>query len=273
MQNYTFIEGCCGSGSITLYLCGMNKGILSYQGSKWKYRKQIEEIIQGKGFVGRPEIVKLYDPGPWSNVLLTLRHHKNEVITKLRQYQQEDPRLIYDKLQFQPIPINHIDYAADFLFLQRLSFSGKAVGSSSGIWNSPGFNSACAYGIKGTEKFGEVKPMIPSLIKNLETLQLNLLPRLITGKYLPLPDGFATNTVLYLDPPYFNSTKYPDGDLSRQEVIKFANAWHQAGAVVLVSEAEPLSELKNWKQVCISGVKNVNNLFRSKKEEWVTVSP
>lgn len=271
-MSYRLIEGCCGSAALTLHLCGANKSIITYQGSKWKYRTALAEILSNKGFVGLPDEIELYDPGPWSKVIPLVFTSKDEIVDELKFYSKFDPKFIYHKFQNQPCSKIPANYAAEFLFLQRLAFSGKAVGSSSGVWKSPGFNTTSAYGLEGTDKFGPIKPMLPGMIKTLSKLSLTPVV-IVSGNTLSMPIDNVQNTVVYLDPPYQDSTKYPDGDLSRQEVVDLALAWHQAGATVLVSEAEPLSELNSWNQVCISSSKQTKNSFRSKKEEWVMVSP
>ena len=271
-MSYRLIEGCCGSAALTFHLCGANKAVITYQGSKWKFRHLLAEILSDRGFVGLPNEIELYDPGPWSKVVPLIFSNKDEIVDELKFYNKFDPNIMYHKFQNQPCSKIPTNYAAEFLFLQRLAFSGKAVGASSGIWKSPGFNTTSAYGLEGTDKFGAIKPMLPGMIKTLS--KLSLVPMVFnSGRYLKKPIDNVKNTVVYLDPPYQGSTKYPDGDLSRQEVIDLALAWYHVGATVLISEAEPISNLIGWKQICISSAKESKNSFRSKKEEWVTISP
>ncbi len=270
-MSYRFIEGCCGTAAITFHLCGIKKPVLSYQGSKWKFRKILAAILEDHGYFGPPDQIELYDPGPWSRVIPILIKETAEIISILKRYRSVDPEIIFKLLHDQPVSQMDAQFAAEFLFLQRLSFSGKAVGCKDGIWKSPGFNKACAYGLPGTDRFGEVKPMLPSLIKTLEGFDFSKMPPMIAGSFLPKPLQPVERTVVYLDPPYQSSTKYPDGDLSRKELINLAQAWSNSGALVLISEAEPISEL-NWKTICLSGSRDIESGFKSKKEEWVTIN-
>lgn len=66
----------------------------------------------------------------------------------------------------------------------------------------------------------------------------------------------------YLDPPYVGATGY-GWDLPRGEVLELARRWHDAGAVVAVSEAEPL-ELEGWHHVELTR--------EGGKPEWLTLS-
>jgi site-specific DNA-adenine methylase len=267
-MSYKFIEGFCGSSAISIYLCGQ-KSLLPYQGSKWKFRKQISALINENGFIGKPQEIHLYDIGPWDIVLKTLISSKKEVIQLLNDFNKKDPRELYTLLNKSKIPDDHISLTAEFLFLQRLSFSGKAVGTTHGFWDSPGFNKTSAYGLKATSKFGEIKPMIVSLIKRINENNFNSIPLTTIGKFLPYPKENVLNTVVYLDPPYQGSTKYPDGDVSRNNLIDLGLAWYKAGALVLISESEPIKEL-NWKEFKISE-KSFNKVnFQNKNEEWIT---
>jgi site-specific DNA-adenine methylase len=271
-SEFKIIEGCCGTAALTFHLCGIKQQIITYQGSKWNYREELDSIIRMKGFSGTPTKVELYDPAPWSKVIPVLISDKERVIQELKIFEQQDPLNVFKKLNNSYCSKDPIKFAAEFLFLQRLSFSGKAVGYSGGIWNSPGFNKTSAYGIPGTTKFGAVKPMIPGLIKRLEKNDLKI-PLTHFGDFLHKPTEQIYNTVVYLDPPYLGVTKYPDGDLSRQELVDLSISWYEAGATVLVSESEIIKELRGWNVICISDAKKNKSSFKNKKAEFVMISP
>ena len=67
---------------------------------------------------------------------------------------------------------------------------------------------------------------------------------------------------VYLDPPYVGATGY-GWDLPRAEVLALARRWRDAGAVVAVSEAEPL-DLDGWHHLEITRPGG--------KPEWLTLS-
>lgn len=71
----------------------------------------------------------------------------------------------------------------------------------------------------------------------------------------------SARTWCYLDPPYVGATGY-GWDMPRAEVLALARRWADAGAVVAISEAEPL-ELDGWHHL---------ELTQGKKPEWLTVS-
>lgn len=224
-----------------------------------------------------PSAIHLGDVGPWGTVApTTLGPDRHAVIDALVALDAEDARAVYDRLHRRSVPTDPIAYAAEFLFLQRLAYSGKAVGDAEGIWRSPGFNTSSAYGIAATDRFGQVKPMVPSLIGALRGYDA-LLPIPTTGVRGPAmpPTTSVERTLVYLDPPYANSTRYPMGNLDRPGLVALATAWHEAGATVVISEGEPVGELValGWRQTLLDGGRKDTSRFRGKQAEWLTTSP
>ncbi len=278
MRTYRLIETCCGSAALSLHLLGARRPLLPYQGGKWRYRHSLDALIAQLGFRGAPEEVTLFDPGPWGEVMGVVldRRGRLGVIDQLTILSHLDARTVYDDLQGKTVPGDLITFTTEYLFLQRLSFSGKAVGIRDGRWSSPGFNSSSAYGLPGTERFGPVNPMIPSLIRVLEgygerfgteaTVQSR---RAVAAAPTA---GVAGPTFVYIDPPYLETTAYPNGKMSREEVVALALAWHEAGAAVVVSEADPLPALveEGWQTAQLYSGRQDTSPFRGKQEEWVT---
>ena len=241
-------------------------------------------MLEGREFYGPPKTLFLGDVGPWGEVWRVLGNARlrAEVIKQLEMYATRDPREVYDTLQGAPFLFSSaVLFTADFLFLQRLAFSGKAVGASleaKNCWKSAGFNGTSAYGTAKTGRFGQVLPQLPSLIRRLKDLDYLTWPRVIGGSSrLMGPSSAPLNApvVLYIDPPYDKGTGYPDGSLPRAEVVELAKAWEATGVTVLVSEAEPIQELVDlgWEAIFLRGATADSKPFQSKKEEWLTVSP
>ncbi len=273
---WRYVEPCCGSASTALALVGARKPLLPYQGSKWRFRKTLLGLFTDLGFGHLPERVLLGDPGPWGTVAPTVFQSKLRVgvLDQLRMMNRLDARVVYDALHRQPLPEDPVVYSAQFLFLQRLAYSGKAVGERAGRWVSPGFNSSSAFGIAGTDRFGKVNPMIPSLIRVLEGYaELQSPP--VDGHRLAArapANEVAKPTLVYIDPPYAGSTGYPGGELARAGVVRLARGWRDAGAAVVVSEAECISELvaEGWRKTCMTTGRNDTSRFRGKQQEWLT---
>lgn len=62
------------------------------------------------------------------------------------------------------------------------------------------------------------------------------------------PLEYLEPVTIYFDPPYRGRTGY-GWTLSRADVVDIAERWADQGAVVAVSEAEPLDELEEWHTV------------------------
>lgn len=274
-MSYTLIETCCASSALTLHLLGAKRSILPYQGSKWKLRRALSKQAEELGFSGPPSSVFLKDPGPWGKAIFFVlnRFARDLLLERLRELAQEDPFTVYTALHGAPVPKDGASFAAEFLFLQRLAFSGKAVGIKNGCWSSPGFNKTNAYGTPATDRFGAVQPMIPSLIRTLESYADLTAASVFSGMGPAEPPRrvkmFTGKTLAYIDPPYDGSTGYPNGTMDRAEVIRLALAYHEAGATVLISEQHGL-DIPGWSQIELSPEKGHDSSFRGKQAEWLT---
>jgi hypothetical protein len=107
-------------------------------------------------------------------------------------------------------------------------------------------------------------------------LDLPTLPATITPDARGIEPGpdLPPGTVAYMDPPYVNTTGYGH-DLPRSEVVALARRWSAAGAMVAISEAEPIGDLvaEGWHAVRIDGErKGQARTFSKQKDEWLTLS-
>lgn len=270
-MSYTLVEPCAGSAAFTLHLLGATRALMPYQGSKWRFRHSLQAQAEALGFEGLPSRVVLTDPGPWGRALRMVLDvaERRLLLEHLRELAAEDARAVYDRLHGAAPPPEDVPFTAEFLFLQRLAFSGKAVGCQGGRWMSPGFNSSSAYGLAATERFGEVKPMIPSLIATLGSFRLAPVEAVVLQEPARAPDEPAPRTLVYLDPPYVGSTSYPDGAMDRDTVVELASAWRKAGAAVMVSEQHGVP-LPSWSREQLYAGRQDTSPFRGKQPEWLT---
>lgn len=83
--------------------------------------------------------------------------------------------------------------------------------------------------------------------------------------------GDLGGCVVYADPPYVGTTGY-GADLSRDEVIAYARDFDALGAVVCISEAEPIAAL-GWEATEITGGrKGQKRTFSKQQAEWLTMN-
>ena len=102
------------------------------------------------------------------------------------------------------------------------------------------------------------------------------LPATITPDARAIEPGvdLPAGTVAYMDPPYLGTTGYGH-DLQRSEVVALARRWSAAGAMVAISEAEPIGDLvaEGWHAVRIDGERmGQKRTFSKQKDEWLTLS-
>lgn len=88
------------------------------------------------------------------------------------------------------------------------------------------------------------------------------------------PPQLPPRVVVYIDPPYVNTTGYAHA-FPRSEWLPVVRRWVEAGALVVVSEAEPIPELmaEGWHAVEITGErKGQKRTFSKQQREWLTMS-
>ena len=88
------------------------------------------------------------------------------------------------------------------------------------------------------------------------------------------PPQLPPGVVVYIDPPYVNTTGYAHA-FPRSEWLPVVRRWVEAGALVVVSEAEPIAELvaEGWHAVEITGErKGQKRTFSKQQREWLTMS-
>lgn len=255
-----FAELCAGSAALTLHLHG-SKPPMPYMGSKARYAHAIAELYG----LTKPDEVLLVDPGPWGEAWQCLLSPtvRPALIARVEALVKEDPRQLFDRLRKESVHnLSMVERTARFLVLQRLAFSGKGLSvRPDGTWIDPGFQETAAYGRAGTERFGEVKPLLPKLSAKLGQLPLveSLRARACSALEIEPPYD-ASDWVVYIDPPYRGTTGYGPDDLTRDDVVRIARRWDNAGAVVIVSEAEPID--LPWHTV------EITDLRRGKKSSW-----
>jgi len=88
------------------------------------------------------------------------------------------------------------------------------------------------------------------------------------------PPQLPPGVVVFCDPPYLNTTGYSHS-LPRGTWLPIVRRWAEAGALVCVSEAEPIPDLmaEGWHAVEITGErKGQKRTFSKQQREWLTIS-
>ena len=107
------------------------------------------------------------------------------------------------------------------------------------------------------------------------TAELPTLPATITDDARPLePPQLPPGVCVFADPPYLNTTGYAHA-FPRSEWLPVVRRWRDAGALVVVSEAEPIPDLmaEGWHAVEITGErKGQKRTFSKQQREFLTMS-
>ena len=256
------IELCAGTGALTCRLLGVSRPT-PYMGNKRKYAAQILGLLRPSG-----ARLILADPGPWGDTWAALA--AGEVSPTLEALIPSDPREhadLWRRLASAPVPADRPERAAAHLVMQALSFRGKPIGVSPGAWTNHGINLTAATGIPGTPRFGEVKPQLFGLLSRVLAIEGRCsrvdARQCEAGDIEPMG-----GESVYLDPPYVGTEGYGH-DLPREEVVRIALAWREAGSDVVISEQEPI-DIPGWAHHRLPAP--ASRLGRKRREEWLTYS-
>lgn len=130
-------------------------------------------------------------------------------------------------------------------------------------------------GVGGTTHGGEeFSTSIPALEGKFREVDGDLRAEVVEDTREVDPPTLPEGTVAYMDPPYQDTTGY-GADLPREEVVAIARKWAEAGAWVVISEAEPIPELvaDGWSQVEITWTrKGQRRTFSRQQREFLTLS-
>ena len=91
-----------------------------------------------------------------------------------------------------------------------------------------------------------------------------------THALLDLLPADLTGYVVYLDPPYVGCTPYAAA-CSREMVLELARVYRARGAIVVISEGEPMP-LEGWHTVDLAAARATKRWTAKQKAEWLTMS-
>lgn len=118
---------------------------------------------------------------------------------------------------------------------------------------------------------GDIKPVREWLPGRVESIPPGLAVYPGSAMDLDPGDGLPDGCYTYIDPPYQGTTGY-SAKLARKDVLALAQRWADAGALVCVSEAEPLP-LEGWTHIEITSTRvGQKRTFSKQQREWLTVS-
>jgi hypothetical protein len=159
-----------------------------------------------------------------------------------------------------------VEEVANLLFVAMRSWSNYEIGHVYKDYEKHANN--------GTR--GEPLPPIPVLADRVATLPTK--PPMVAcwqgrAEDMELPERLD-GWIMYMDPPYENTTGYKHGGCPRETVLRLALDWSARGAVVAISEAVRLDDaLPGWHAVQIDGERvGQKRTFSKQQHEWVTMN-
>lgn len=199
-----------------------------------------------------------------------------EVAAIIRGWAGEEPRPLWERLRREgwpslmpveggrwlgPVPVEEV---AAMVLAIRWSFSEKGPehgyggpGCPGGAWGQEARDKALS-----AERFASLHATLPTF-PPLAVWQGS-------ADTLALPADLR-GWIIYADPPYQGTTKYPSGDCDRATVLRLAQEWSDRGAVVAVSEAVPLP-LEGWHHVEIGHARKGQKRTFGHTDEWLTMN-
>lgn len=291
MSGVHWVELCAGAGATTLRLLGGPDCVplVGWMGGK---RRFAGAILDAMG-VRRQDVVSatMADAGTWGWVWPVVLDAVTgpAVAEVLHGWRDKDPVVLWQRLSEQPLPSDLVQAAAHWLWMQ-----GRAASNVPVWWDEEGLNGpkpgrrtperasqrgswvmgeknragrrqeACQSGTGRGRLNGLRDPRtVAWRVEQLQRLPSIVVLQADVATIAPPED--ASRHVVYIDPPYQGCTGYEE-TLVRNQVLEVAQRWAAAGAVVAVSEAEPL-DIDGWHHLDIT-----HHGRAGCKPEWLTMS-
>jgi len=256
----TFIELCAGTAAVSLRLHHPRaRPPVSRMGAKTGYADTILRVL-GLRPGQRADRYVWCEPDPGVRLLLeTCRDEELAIRTAnvIRGWQNEEPEALWYRLSnLANHPSRVEEIAAQTILAQWAFRRGEPL---SGF--NRGVQTGRAWNARQIETAERVKATTG-------------LPAVIRTDARNLEIEVFGHTVVFIDPPYENTTGYIH-DFPRSEWLPLVRAWKASGATVCISEAEPIPELvvDGWHAVEITGErKGQKRTFSKQQAEWLTLS-
>lgn len=261
-----FVELCAGTAALSLRLhAGRNaRPPVSRMGAKTGYADVILRVLglrPGQGYTNGTRYLWC-EPDAGVRLLLhayTDRDLATAAAEIIRGWKDEEPRALWERLRAEG-PARYpagptAREVARWVLLPAWSYRQGQVESGAATPETCKQTSAVGIGAR----LAEVPTMRAGIYPDARAID---------------PPTLAPGTVAYMDPPYVGTTGYAH-DLGREAVVEIARRWDAAGAVVAISEAEPIPELvaDGWHAVEITGERRgQRRTFSKQQREWLTLN-
>jgi site-specific DNA-adenine methylase len=273
----------------------------SYQGGKQRLAKQIVDIIYkennidkntkffdiccGSGAVSLELINNNFNPNNITMIDINIFGLFYEYVSKnkfdLNIFKEEIDKLpdkeyiqLYLK-QLSNLPIDKEKLVYQYLLLQAGSFGSKQIYIKDDKWKNNTFRNYWQP-TKNSNRKSPVNPMMPmvdTLFERVENIVNNLSGKIVAYNddifnILNIFSNLDNNAIIYIDPPYSNTTKYKDSFDIYELIDKLKNINDFA---IYISEGVELDNAKNTYLLSKGRTKgNISgNVIKKPVEEWL----
>jgi len=269
-----FVELCAGTAALSLRLHHPRaRPPVSRMGAKTGYADAILRVLglrPGQGSADRTHYI-FCEPDQGVRLLLEAYRDRELALAAadiIRGWKDEDPKELWLRLRDEgPVKGPKVDPR------EVARWSCGMLWTVAGTWPGGGF---CGPG--HVSKAGKVPfPSGTTYPRHIAARfdRVPELPATLTDDARKVdPPRLPEGTVCYMDPPYLGTTGYRH-DLGRGAVLEIARKWEAAGALVCISEAEPIGALvaDGWSVVEITGErKGQKRTFSKQQREYLTLS-
>lgn len=290
------VEPFAGSLALSAWATGASS-LIGYMGGKRSLAPAIADAVGLER--GQVEHIFCADAGPWGDVWAHFAEHGLHVAHRFDAWATpacgwDMPSLWADQVRFPPfdVPLMRL---AQFLVLQSRTASATPIWWDGSRWVMPsghareqrifdahqrGRHSVAVVergihqcGTGAGRRTGIIDPR--TVATRIRSLHGAIAHRLTAHHgdtfdlLAQLPADLAGH-VAYLDPPYVGCTPYAAA-CSREMVLDLARAYDARGAIVVISEGEPMP-VEGWHTVNLAPARAVKRWTARQRGEWLTMN-
>lgn len=266
----TFVDMCSGSGAVTLkLLCDGHHPVVPYSGGKRGYAGEILTLLG----VSREQVqrVLMIDQSVYAEFYAVISSGGGEELASRLDVLNDRPSLdLWRETAARPVPLDLFERVLCWIVLMRWSYPGKPVIDVDGSWRTNGVDRSKMRNLKGTSAAGNSWTRPASTLKELAE-RIRKIPSMADVCALRQDVRYVapiSGATVYIDPDYVGTTGY-GYSVPRLDLMSLVEKWRSAGAVVGVSEAEPLAGGTSSHRLQRARAKG--RTFSRQQEEWLTI--
>lgn len=270
-----FVELCAGTAALSLRLQHPRaRPPVSRMGAKTGYAEAILRCMGLRPGQGHADRTRYLWCEPDAGVRLLLHAYTDRALAMaaadiIRGWKDEEPRALWERLRAEgPAVCRPVDAR------EVARWSCGMLWTVAGTWPGGGFCGPGHVSASGKVPFPSGTTYQRHIAARYDRVPSGLPATIADDARAIDPPQLPPGTVVYADVPYQNTTGYAHA-FPRSEWLPVVRRWRDAGALVVVSEAEPIPDLmgEGWHAVEITGERRgQKRTFSKQQAEWLTMS-